>query len=224
MKSADEDSSGEEMDEHSQKLWGAGSTFRDLQVLNLAFIRGILSAPYCCGKGLDDESNIIIDQLNMMNSLDMITTDSQPYTEFTVGVEINEIVKIRQRPFVQFYFPNEKASKLMKELNKIKSSAVAIKFQFDNNTYEIYGLKEQVPIKCGRIPAGQKLKETGWKDYYGTSIPLNMTEGYVSDYIWTFGENFKKLIIEDLSTITIIDMKFSNSIFDELITIGKSLL
>ena len=99
-------------------LWSIGTTFNDLQALNLMYLQGLIPiSPYYLGS-LDSESSIIISQLYELNKLDIITCSSQPYEHDTSYT--GEIY--RQRPYLNFYYHSSKINQLISRLLQRKPS------------------------------------------------------------------------------------------------------
>ena len=200
-------------------MWSAGSSFRDLQALSLAFIQGfLLYAPHSYAP-LDVESSIIIEQLNIMNRLDMITETSQPYREYDRKGKL-----IKQRPYVDFFYPNDKATKLSEMLLERRESVVIQTVCLSTGVQMQYGSNKKLPIKSRRLPASQRLEQGEWVDDYGTSIEIESDDGMYQYFLDIFGPDFQPMIQKELTHITVIDMCFNNEVFDELVRIGKELL
>jgi hypothetical protein len=205
----------------SGAMWRSGSTFRDLQALSLAFIQGfLLYSPSHFGP-LDLESNIILERLNAMNRLDMITTDSEPYEEY---LHYKTKVPVKQRPYVNFVYWNDKTIKLIQMLLQRKPSVVIHTLKFLDGAQTVYGTDKPLPIHNDRLPASQEFKNGRWYEDYHTSIPIKADDETYNYLLREFGYNFEDLLQHNLTHITIIDMNFDNSVFDELVKIGKELL
>lgn len=202
-------------------LWASGSTFRDLQALNLAFLQGfLLYAPYHFGP-LDPESNIILEPLNAMNRLDMLTVNSQPYEEFPHYLTK---IPIRQRPYIDFYYWNDKAPQLAQMLIQRKPSVVINTLRFSDGIQMLYGANKPLPLMKDRLPGSQDFKNGQWVEDYGTSMPIKVdNEGYLHR-LEEFGPNFVTLIQQNLTFIMVVDINFDNTMIEEIVKIGKELL
>ncbi len=202
-------------------MWISGKTFRDLQALNLAFIQGFFLYSPSHFAPLDPESNIVIEQLNAMNRLDMITTNSQPYEEFPHYLDNTPI---RQRPYVEFLYWNTKTTQMAETLLQRKPSVVIYTLEFASGVQTLYGADKPLPIEDDRLPAAQKFINGQWVEDYGTSSPLKVENEHYGHYLGEYGPNFEPLLKRDLTHVRVIDMNFDNTVFDELVRIGKELL
>lgn len=154
-----------------------------------------------------------------MNRLDMITKNSQPYTEFPTYIDN---VPVRQRPYVEFLYLNTKTAQMAKLLLERKPSVVIYTLEFATGVQTVYGTDKPLPIEDDRLPGAQEFRNGQWVEDYDTSIPIKGDDRIYDYLLGSFGPNFEPLIKRNLTYVTVIDMNFDNTVFDELIRIGKN--
>jgi len=191
--------------------WYNGTTFNDLKHLNLQFLYGnITETPYH-GAPLDPESNHILDKLDQMHDLDMITVESQPYLRFPYYKNKSFIVE--QFPYVLFYYPRDKTMKLNSQLSKL-NGIHAIMMDFKK-------------YKCDEIEGNYIENDYNHiiYDYNNNIVELQPSpfstihySKYISDFSQHLGYNFIPLVENDLVMYIVNSTLPSNAMFDMLIS------
>ena len=198
--------------------WSSGKTFLDLQTLNLMFVQGFLPASPNHLAPLDPETNLILPQINLMNRLDMITTNSQPHMIFPDYRDPRVIV--HQYPFVVFVYPRFKANSLDELVQKYLDSALVVKYDFQTKQgTEIvfpddrYLIDDQVLTSVDYLGEEMVERIPTWVD--PESAPVELYE---------LGTNFEPLVQNDLVAYAVNDLRPSNEIFSDLTALAKQLI
>ncbi len=119
----------------AKMYWEDSNNLKDIQALNLMFIRGLLpKTPYHFGP-LDEETNLIIDKIYNINLFGFFSIGSQPYDKFDGALDEDIGKKVTQRPFLEGFYSREKSTKLMNELKNIENIII---IQTNVNTKKKY--------------------------------------------------------------------------------------
>lgn len=196
--------------------WSSGKSFADLQALNLMFLQGLIPAtPYHLGP-LDPETNLVLSAVNLMNRLDMITVNSQPYEVFPSYQDRRNTV--HQYAFVNFYFPRYKSLALDELIRANVDTAQVLKYDFKSGREtRVASPKELVE---GVVPL--------WLDYRGNTLVKKtgaQSETHYPDLgPLELGDNFEELVLNDLVVYDVNDTRSSNTIFEDLAGLAKELI
>lgn len=203
------------VDNFTRIAWTASKTFKDLQTLTLMFIQNYLkSTPYHMGP-LDEESYLISNKLYDITRFDFITTNSQPYEEFQSLIPSDKGKTVIQTPFIEGIIPRRKSDVFIQELFKKNPNIMLQKYQYnDGNLLEYNVDREYIKRK-----ENDKMPSVIYHTIYPPEI-----EVYSRSPPYYFGRQTQELLNDECDFIYITTEQQSNEIFDDIISVLKSLL
>jgi hypothetical protein len=100
------------------EAWRTAKSFSDLCVLNRKFLRGeIEETPYHCGP-IVEETIPLVESLLRLHDFQMLTHNSQPYTDAYPSLFEGKWYQGKQRPYVSFVVPRKHAVSLFRKLKE----------------------------------------------------------------------------------------------------------
>lgn len=199
---------------NSDRLYELVKDVRDLQALNLMFLRGLLDSTTYHGGPLDEESDLIADDLYTINLFGFLSVASQPYMEFMGVLPEDRGKLVKQRPFIAGYYPREKVNLLINRL-KQNDNIVIVHTNLKTKETKSYNT-ENVNIIDDSIP----LHNIGGVDDNYLSIKLYHNDILLSE----FGISNRELVETHLDFVDITYTLYDNSLFPLISAELKALL
>lgn len=199
--------------EKGRILWSLGRTFNDLQTLTLMFIQGLLfMTPYHLGP-LDPESSIIYDQLYKLNTLGLITTNSEPFDEF-----VFEGIRKRQRPFIDFVIQTNRLEPFIQRLLAMNKTVYAETKAYlsPSKQYNLHNFQGK--------DMSQRFENGRWIEDSNPGMQMSQEVNPILNDVnmEELGSNFRSLFPQ-LTLVHLFDDRFDNSMFTQLIEIAKTI-